>query len=113
MSEQAGPPRTNWIVYVCASLYLSYQALWRFFARAGEWPPRSVMLLELAVDVGMSAAAIALYVQLNRQFPDDDRRRPFAVVLLVMLIVAILTIFVIRFSSDVGWWTGHRRNWND
>lgn len=113
MSEQAGPPRTNWIVYICASLYLSWQALWRFFARADEWPPRSVMLLELAVDIGMSAAAIALYFQLDRQFADDDRRRPFALVLLVMLIAAILTIFLIRFSSDVGWRTGHRLNWND
>lgn len=113
MNNKAEPPRANWIVYVCASLYLSFQALWRFFARAGEWPPRSVMLLELAIDVGMSIAAVVLYFQLDRQFPGGDRRRPFAVVLLVMLIAAILTIFLIRFSSDVGWWTGHRRNWND
>lgn len=113
MSEQAGPPRTNWIIYVCGSLYLSVQALWRYYSRAGEWPPRSVMLLELAIDVGLSVAVVVLYFQLDRQFPVGDRRRPIAVALLLMAIAAILTIFTIRFSSDVGWATGHRRNWMD
>lgn len=113
MSKQAGPSRTNWIVYVCGCLYLTYQALLRFFVRAGEWPPRGVMLLELAIDIAMSAAAIALYFQLDRQFPPGDWRRPVAVILLLMAVAAIVTIFTLRFSSDVGWWTGHRLNWMD
>lgn len=113
MSTPARAERTNWIVYVVASLYLVFQALWRLFARAGEWPPKGIALFEIGLDVAMSGAVIALYFKISRQSSTDASRQTMLGLLLIVALVAIATIFIIRFSSDVGWWTGHRRNWND
>jgi hypothetical protein len=107
MAESAPTSRTNWIVFVVASLFLVAQAGWRFFTRAGEWPPTMVRNLEIAVDVGMSIAIIGLYLK----FKDDPAKRGFATLLVILAAAAMIVIFGIRFSSDVGWWTGHRRNW--
>lgn len=100
-------PRTNWIVFVVASLYLAAQAVWRFFVKAGEWPPAMVRNLEIAVDLGMSIAIVGLFFK----FKDDPARRGYATILMILAAAAMIMIFGIRFSSDVGWWTGHRRNW--
>jgi hypothetical protein len=109
MAEHAPNPRTNWIVFMVASLYLVVQAVWRLTVRAGEWPPAMVRNLEIAVDVGMSFAIIALFLK----FKDDPQRRGFATLLIILAVVAMVVIFGIRFGSDVGWATGYRRNWMD
>jgi hypothetical protein len=107
MAESTENPRTNWIVFVVASLYLVAQAGWRLFTRAGEWPPAMVRNLEIAIDVGMSIAIVALFFK----FKDEPARRVYATLLVILAGAAMIVIFGIRFSSDVGWWTGHRRNW--
>lgn len=107
MAERKPSPRANWIVFVVASLYLVAQAIWRYTQRAGEWPPAMVRNLEIFLDAGMSIAVIGLFFQ----FRDDPARSGYAALLVILAGVAILVIFGIRFGSDVGWWTGHRRNW--
>jgi hypothetical protein len=109
MAGSAGTPRTNWIVFVVASLYLVVQAVWRLMMRAGEWPPAMVRNLEIATDVGMSIAIIALFLK----FKDDPKRQGIATLLIILAVVAMVVIFGIRFGSDVGWATGYRRNWTD
>lgn len=113
MRDPARAERTNWIVFVVGSLYLVAQAVWRMLARAGEWPPKSVAYLEIGIDMLMSAAVIALYFKIGKQASTDAARHAMATLLVMAAIAAIATIFFIRFSSDVGWWTGHRRNWLD
>jgi hypothetical protein len=109
VAEKSQTPRTNWIVFVVASLYLVAQAGWRDLTRAGEWPPAMVRNLEIAIDVGMSIAIVGLFFQVK----DDPARRGYAVILVLLAAAAMIVIFRIRFSSDVGWWTGHRLNWKD
>ncbi len=62
MTDGASNPRTNWIVFVVASLYLVVQAFWRFTMRAGEWPPAMMRNLEIGIDVAMSVAIVALFL---------------------------------------------------
>jgi hypothetical protein len=109
MAEKVESPRRNWIVFVVASLYLAAQAVWRFTVRAGEWPSSAVRTMEIAVDVAMSFAIIALYLK----FKDDPAKQGIATVLVIIAALAMLVIFGIRFSSNVGWATGHRLNWTD
>ncbi len=109
MAEPASNPRTNWIVFVVASIYLVAQAFWRFTMRAGEWPPAMVRNLEIGIDVAMSIAIVALFLK----FKDDPQRKGFATLLIILAVAAMVVIFGIRFSSNVGWATGFRRNWID
>jgi hypothetical protein len=109
MAESAPSPRTNWIVFVVASLYLVVQAVWRTVTRAGEWPPAMVRNLEIGIDVGMSIAIVALFLK----FKDDPAKQGFATLLIILAAAAMVVIFGIRLSSDVGWATGYRRNWMD
>ncbi len=109
MTDGASNPRTNWIVFVVASLYLVVQAFWRFTMRAGEWPPAMMRNLEIGIDVAMSVAIVALFLK----FKNDPARQGFAMLLIILAGAAMVVIFGIRLSSDVGWWTGHRRNWMD
>jgi cation transport ATPase len=109
MAEKSQNPRVNWFMFVGLSLYLVFQAAWRFFTRAGEWPSSAVRTMEIGVDVLMCVAVAGLYFS----FKDDPARRGFAAFLLIIMLVAAAVIFGIRFSSDVGWWTGHRLNWTD
>ncbi len=109
MTDGASNPRTNWIVFVVASLYLVVQAFWRFTMRAGEWPPAMMRNLEIGIDVAMSVAIVALFLK----FKNDRARKGFATLLIILAVAAMVVIFGIRLSSDVGWWTGHRRNWMD
>ena len=109
MAENAPAPRTNWIVFVVASLYLAVQAIWRITTRAGEWPPAMMRNLEIGIDAAIAASVVALYFK----FKDEPGRQGIALLLLLVALAAAVVIFGIRFSSDVGWWTGHRRNWSD
>jgi hypothetical protein len=109
MAKPAPNPRTNWIVFLVSSLYLVFQAVWRFTTKAGPWPSAMARNLEIVIDVGMSLAILALYFQLR----GDPEKRVFATLLVMLAIAAMVVIFGIRLSSDVGWWTGHRRNWRD
>lgn len=109
MAGKVANPRTNWVVFVVASLYLAAQAGWRYFVRAGEWPPASVRYFEIGIDVAMSLAILALY----NTFRKDPARQGIATVLIIIAIIGMLVIFGIRFGSDVGWATGHRLNWTD
>ncbi len=92
-----------------ASLYLVVQAIWRLTIRAGEWPPTMVRNLEIGIDFGMSIAIVALFLK----FKNDAARQGFAMLLIILAGAAMVVIFGIRLPSDVGWWTGHRRNWMD
>lgn len=65
--------------------------------------------MEIGIDVLMCAAVVGLYIS----FKDDPAKQGFAAFLLILTLAAAAVIFGIRFSSDVGWWTGHRLNWRD
>ena len=108
MAEAGQTPRANKIVFVLLCLYLGSQAAWRVVVRAGQWPSTGVRNMEIGIDALMAVGIIGLYVQLGQS---NDGRPPFATPLLILALVAIAIIFGIRFSSDVGWWTGHRLNW--
>ncbi|MCZ8183917.1 MAG: hypothetical protein O9322_13165 [Beijerinckiaceae bacterium] len=107
MADRKPSPRSNWILFVVVSVYLVIQAVWRYTVRADEWPPAMVRNLEIFLDIGMSISAVGLFFQ----FKDDPAKSGYATLLVIMAVVAIFVIFGIRLGSDVGWWTGHRRNW--
>lgn len=103
----------GWLIFVLVSLYVTAQFLWRAFTRGGEWPMSPAHYLSMALDLILIVALIGLYRAMGSQLPAGDGRQAARQVLFWPAILSGIGMFVIRFSSDVGWWTGHIRNWSD
>ncbi len=99
----------NWYIFLFICFFLIAQLLWRLFAVAHEYPGRSAQVLEMVLDAMMVAGIFGLRIQLLAAMPDSDGRKSFGGVLSIAAIVAGVGLFLIRFTSDAAWWTGHLR----
>lgn len=113
MTEKAAAPSREWLLFVLVCVYLVFQILWRIFTRAGEWPMPPMHLLSMALDLALVVVAVMLYSSLGHKLPEGDGKRTLRPLLFFPALIAGIGMFLIRFSSDVGWWTGHARNWMD
>jgi hypothetical protein len=69
---------------------------WRLLVPASEYPVRSVQVLTMGFDLALVAGLIGL-----------RSRAPKLRVLFWIALAAGIGLFVIRFTSDASWWTGH------
>lgn len=111
--DTAKSQKRGWLIFVLVSLYVIAQFLWRVSTRAGSWPMPPMHLLSMALDLILIVALIGLYRTVGSQTPEGDRRHAVRHVLFWPALLSGIGMFIIRFSSDVGWWTGHARNWMD
>jgi hypothetical protein len=92
----AGEPNRNYspkLFYLICILLIG-NFLWRMIGTANEYPPRSVQIMEMAIDAGMIAGLIGI-------------RKSGPQILFVIALLAGIGLFGIRMHSDASWWTGH------
>ena len=111
--DSAKSQSRGWLIFVLVSLYVTAQFLWRALTPGGEWPMSPAHLLSMALDLILIVALVGLYRTMGSQLPAGDSRHAARHVLFWPAFFSGIGMFVIRFSSDVGWWTGHIRNWNE
>lgn len=102
---EASARKMSGLFYVL-SIYVVLTFMWRFLVPATEESdPNSLIYMEILFEVVQVAALAGLFFYL--QSHSDG---PAAVLISVFLIalVAAIGILVLRFSSDHGWYTGHR-----
>ncbi len=113
MSDAAPQTKPPFVPFVLIGLYIIGQFGWRLFVRAGAWPMPPVQYLSMAIDLGLILLIIMLHARVSRLMPQDDGRRALKTPIFAAALFSGVGMFIIRFSSDVGWWTGHLRNWTD
>jgi hypothetical protein len=113
MTDRPAAQNREWLLFVLVCVYIVLQFLWRAFTRAGEWPLPPYHYLSMALDLALIVVAVMLFSALGKRQPEGGGQRAARVILFVPALLAGIGMFVIRFSSDVGWWTGHIRNWMD
>ena len=88
------------------ALYLILTFLWRAFSTANEYDRVGVIFITIAFDLLCLIALVAVRGQIKRALseqPHSDWGR----VLFVVALLAGIGLFVIRFTSDASWSTGH------
>ena len=97
MAEQSvkSEDRSELILMLVAVLLIG-SFLWRLLVPASEYPVRSVQVLTMGFDLALIAGLIGL-----------RSRAPKLRVLFWIALAAGIGLFVIRFTSDASWWTGH------
>lgn len=91
------------------SIYMIGLFLWRFLTPAHEFDMRSVQMLDMALDALATVALIAIFARTLGAATDNPRL--LRSILLWGGLAAAAGIWLMRFSSDEGWWTGHRLYW--
>ena len=96
MTDQPAPATTkrSRITFMLLCVYLILSLLWRLFVPAHEYPSRTAMIIDMIIDAGV---IFGLFVA----------RRDGPQALFWLALVAGIGLFVIRFTSDASWWTGH------
>jgi hypothetical protein len=92
----ASEPNKNYSpkLFYLISILLIGNFLYRMFAMANEYPPRSVQLLGMAIDAGMIVGLVGIR-KIGPQW------------LFIIALIAGIGLFGIRMHSDASWWTGH------
>jgi hypothetical protein len=108
MPSEATDRKVPWTPFLVVSIYLIIVFLWRCFVPANEYPSRSVQVIEIALDLLATAGLIGFQINISAALPSGDPGRTMAGALFWIALLAGVGLFVIRFSSDAGWWTGHR-----
>lgn len=97
----------NWYLYLFICFFLIVQLLWRLFAVAHEYPSRSTQILEMVLDAAMVVAVFGMRGQILAAMPEGDGRKGLVQALFVVAAIAGIGLFLIRFTGDAAWWTGH------
>jgi hypothetical protein len=94
----AAPASSNrdWLIFIVGACYLIGSFLWRALTPAHEGALRDVVLMTM----GLDALCIVALVGMKRKIRGGN-------VLFWIALAAGIGLFVIRLSSDDGWWTGH------
>lgn len=106
MATQAKPGRTNTIV-LFLSAYLILRLLWRIFTLGGSWSLPPWHIIEISIDVLLVFCVIFMRPLAVAAIAPDDPRRTWKNALIWGGIVAGVAALGIRFTGNVGWWTGH------
>ena len=89
------------------SIYLIGLFLWRLFTPAHEYDLRSVQMLDMALDALATVGPDRVFCEVLRH----RESAPPRAILLWGALASTAGIWLIRLSSDEGWWTGHRLYW--
>lgn len=106
MATQASPGKAN-PVLLFLSAYLILRLLWRIFTPGGSWAMPPWQIIEIAIDVVLVLCLILMRPLAMAPIAPDDPRRSWMTPLIWGGIAAGIAALGIRFTGDVGWWTGH------
>lgn len=100
------------ILFAVICAYLILKCLWRLIVPGGSYsmPPWPL------ISMGFDLLLLVLLFVLRPQVPAATSASPayirFTTPLFAGGIIAVVIMFLIRFSGDTGWWTGHLINGN-
>ncbi len=109
MPEAASNPNKNWYIFLAVSALLIANFLNRFFLPAHEYPMRPAQVMDIAIDTLLLVSLVGM--RMKAPFFQEGDKRGIANLLFYFALAAGIGIFLIRFSSDAAWWTGHRLYW--
>lgn len=107
MAEQKQNLMTGPVPFFIISGYLILTAAKRLLVTAHEYPPREGQILDMVVDGGMIIALIGFWTLVSKTIKQGDKSAAPMALLFLVALVAGVTLFGIRFTSDAAWWTGH------
>jgi len=96
MSDQPTPaqPQRNHIIFYVVSVVLIGTFVWRVFIPAHEYPMRSSQVMDIVIDLAMTAGLIGIR---------NSGPKP----LFWIALIAGIGLFAIRLNGEASWWTGH------
>jgi hypothetical protein len=103
-------PGKAWTTFLVITGYLLLRVLWALFVPSGSWPLSPTHFLAMAIDFGLVLGMVGTRRQLLAVLPQNDSRRTLAGVMFAAGIMGGICMFLIRISSDHGWWTGRLRD---
>ena len=107
MANDEVTTKNRWNIFRLVSAYLILTFLWRTLVTAHEYPSRTLQILDLVFDLFAFIGIIGLRSQLNAALPANDPRRSKLGLLFGLGVAAGIGLFLIRFTSNAAWWTGH------
>jgi hypothetical protein len=97
MAEQSAKSENrNELTFMLVALLLIGTFLWRLLVPASAYPERSVQVLTMVFDLGLTAGLIGM-----------RSRAPKLKALFWIALCAGIGLFAIRLNGDASWWTGH------
>ena len=109
MANDEVTTKNRWNIFLAATAYLILSFLWRTIVTAHEYPGRTSQIIDIVVDLFAFIGIIGLRSQLAATLPFNDPRKAKISVLFGLSVAAGIGLFLIRFTSDAAWWTGHLR----
>lgn len=107
MADQTATITKRWNLLLLVFVYLIFSLLWRVLVTANEYPGQTATLLSMLADACAVLGLVGLRNQLNAAMPPDDARRSKVNIVGGFGIAVGISLFLIRFTSDAAWWTGH------
>lgn len=99
--------KNRWNIFRLVAAYLILTFLWRALVTAHEYPGRTSQIIDIVVDLFAFVGIIGLRSQLAAALPANDPRKSTLGLVFGISIAAGIGLFLIRFTSDAAWWTGH------
>ncbi len=94
-------------LFLLVFVHLIFSHLWRMLVTANQYPGQTATFLSMLADACSVLGPAGLRNQLNAARPPDDARRSKINVAMGFGITAGISLFLIRFTSEAAWWTGH------
>ena len=106
MNHESKLGKHDWTTFVVLSAFLVLSILWRIITPGG-YSSSSVRYMSMGFDLLMLAGLVGLKFKLTAALPVRDDRRSISDLLFWPALVAGFGLFLIRFTSNTGWMTGH------
>jgi hypothetical protein len=107
MANDEVTTKNRWNIFLAVTAYLVLTFLWRTFVTAHEYPGRTSQIIDIVVDLFAFVGIIGLRSQLAAALPFNDPRKSKLGLIFGLAIAAGIGLFLIRFTSDTAWRTGH------
>lgn len=99
--------KNRWNIFRLVAAYLILSLLWRALVTAHEYPGRTSQIMDIVVDLFAFVGIIGLRNQLVAALPANDPRKSTLGLIFAISIAAGIGLFLIRFTSEAAWRTGH------
>ncbi len=107
MTIDEATTKNRWNIFLAVTAYLILTFLWRALVTAHEYPGRTSQVMDLIFDFFAFIGILGLRRQLIAALPWNDPRKAKIGLLFGFGVAAGIGLFLMRFTSDAAWWTGH------
>lgn len=95
------------LLFTVLAAYLIFKGFWNVFVPGGSWPLPPWPLVSMATNLVLVAVLVAFWTQMPERTEDSPATIRHAAPLFWCAFAAGIVNFLIRFTSEQAWWTGH------